>query len=151
MIQFHWKKFSELSVNELYALLKLRSEIFVVEQNCVYLDLDGKDFDVHHLLGMDNHELVAYLRVFPPSDIENYVVFGRVVTARSARAKGYGKQLMQELLSYCEKHFPSTTIKCSAQHYLLKFYESFGLKAYGDVYMEDAIPHIAMEKFPLIT
>lgn len=148
MINFNWHPFSNLTVEQLYTVLTLRSEIFVVEQHCVYLDPDGKDIFALHLLGMEKNSLVAYLRLFLPTDIENYIVFSRVVTARSARTKGYGKKLMRELLHYCDKNFPGIGIKCSAQHYLIKFYESFGFKAYGEVYEEDGIPHIAMQRDP---
>lgn len=146
MINFNWYKFSELTVEQLYAVLILRSDIFVVEQHCPYLDPDGKDVFSLHLLGMENDSLVAYIRLFPPTDIENYIVFGRVVTARSARNKGYGKRLMQELLRYCDANFSGISIKCSAQNYLKQFYEGFGFKMYGDVYEEDGIPHIAMQR-----
>ena len=121
MINFNWYKFSELTVGQLYSILALRANVFIVEQNCVSLDPDGKD-------------------------IEDYIVFGRVVTARSARTKGYGKQLMKELLTYCDANFPNTSIKCSAQLYLKKFYEGLGFKIYGEVYEEDGIPHIAMQR-----
>lgn len=146
MISFKWYTFYQLSVEQLYAVLSLRSDIFVVEQNCIYLDADGKDIFAVHLLGQEKDLLVAYLRLFPPTDVENFIRFGRVLTARSSRTKGYGKMLMNELLSYCHKNYPGISIQCSAQHYLKKFYESFGFKAYGDVYEEDGIPHIAMKK-----
>jgi ElaA protein len=146
MIHFKWYKFSELTTKQLYAALELRSEIFVVEQKSIYLDPDGKDLFALHLLGEEDHKLAAYIRLFPPTDIENYIVFGRVVTARTARGKGHGKKLMEEMLKYCDKHFPGVMIKCSAQHYLKKFYEGFGFVAYGDVYDEDGIPHIGMRK-----
>ncbi len=146
MIKFNWYKFSELAVEQLYDVLKLRSEVFVVEQNCPYLDPDGQDVFSLHLLGMEKDSLMAYIRLFPPTDIENYIVFGRVVTASSARNKGYGKQLIQELLAYCDSNFPGISIKCSAQQYLTKFYQDFGFKIVGEVYEEDGIPHIAMEK-----
>ncbi len=146
MINFNWYKFSELTVEQLYACLALRADIFVVEQKCPYLDPDGKDIFALHLLGMENDSLAAYIRLFPPTDIENYIIFGRVITARSARNKGYGKKLIQELLNYCETNFPSVGIKCSAQYYLKKFYEGFGFKTYGEIYEEDGIPHIAMQK-----
>jgi ElaA protein len=146
MINFNWYKFHELTVEQLYALIKLRSEVFVVEQNCAYLDPDGKDILALHLLGMEENALVAYIRLFPPTDINNDIVFGRVVTPKSARSKGYGKRLLKELLDYCDIHFPGITIQCSAQLYLKKFYEGFGLKAYGEIYLEDDMPHIAMRK-----
>ena len=90
--------------------------------------------------------LIAYARLFPPTDIENYIVFGRVVTARSVRTKGHGKKLMHELLAYCDTNFPGISIKCSAQLYLQQFYEGFGFKIVGKIYEEDDIPHIAMQK-----
>jgi ElaA protein len=144
MINFNWYSFSELTAEQLYAVLILRSDVFVVEQNCAYSDPDGKDIGALHLLGMEKGSLVAYLRLFPPVDTENHIIFGRVVTAKSARIKGYGKKLMQELLIYCDTHFPGIGIKCSAQNYLTRFYEKFGFKVYGKVYEEDGIPHIEM-------
>ena len=146
MINFNWYKFSELTVGQLYSILALRANVFIVEQNRVSLDPDGKDIFSLHLLGTEQDSLVAYLRLFPPTDIDDYIVFGRVVTARSARTKGYGKQLMKELLTYCDANFPNTSIKCSAQLYLKKFYEGLGFKIYGEVYEEDGIPHIAMQR-----
>lgn len=146
MINFNWYKFSELTVEQLYAILVLRSDTFVVEQRCVYLDPDGKDIFALHLLGMEKGSLVVYLRLFPPTDIENFVVFGRVVTARSSRGKGYGKKLLQELLVYCDVNFPEIRIQCSAQDHLKRFYTGLGFKAYGKAYDEDGIPHIAMRR-----
>lgn len=146
MTQFIWKNFSDLTNDELYDLLALRSDIFVVEQHCAYLDPDDKDKYALHLLGKDNQKLVAYLRLFLPNDIENYLVFGRVVTSREARGQGQGKAMMSELVNYCEKHYPDIQIKCSAQNYLRNFYESFGFKTYTDVYDEDGIPHVGMKR-----
>ena len=146
MINFNWYPFSNLSVEQLYAVLALRSEVFVVQQNCVYLDPDGKDIFALHLLGQEKNSLVAYLRLFPPTDTENFIIFGRVLTAGSSRKKGYGKKLIQGLLDYCNANYPGITIKCSAQHYLKKFYEEFGFQAYGDPYEEEGILHIAMER-----
>ncbi len=144
MIDFHWYPFADLTVKQLYSVLALRSDVFVVEQNCPYLDPDGQDILAQHLLGMEDGILVAYIRLFPPTDTKNYIVFGRVVTAKSVRRKGYGRKLMEELLQYCNRQFPGVTIKCSAQHHLKHFYEQFGFKAYGEIYDEDGIPHIAM-------
>lgn len=146
MIHFYWYKFSDLTVKQLYEVLALRAEIFVVEQHCPYLDPDGKDFFSMHLLGLEKNSLVAYLRLFLPTEIENYIAFGRVVTAKSARSKGYGKELIRELLIHCDSNYPGVRIKCSAQNYLKKFYEGFGFKTYGEIYEEDGIPHIAMER-----
>lgn len=149
MINFQWYKFSELSVEHLYSILALRADVFIVEQNRVCLDPDGKDIYALHLLGIKNGVLAAYLRLLPPTDIENYISFGRVVTSRVTRTKGHGKLLMQELLDYCDNNFPSVTIMCCAQQYLKKFYESFGFKIYGEVFEVDGIQHVSMRKeFP---
>ena len=148
MVSFNWYNFSELTNQQLYAILALRSDVFVVEQACAYPDIDGKDQNTLHLLGVEDDSLITYLRLFPPSDAKHPIVYGRVVTAQSARSKGYAKQLMQVLLSYCDIHFPGIEIKCSAQHYLTRFYEGFGFKTYGRVYEEDGIPHIEMRRKP---
>ena len=145
MINFTWHAFSELTTKQLYEILALRAEIFIVEQNCAFLDPDGKDFFAQHLLGVAEGKLVAYLRLFPSNEIKNYGVFGRILTTKANRRQGYGKQLMQELLRYCAVHFPNVGLQCSAQQRLQNFYESFRFKAYGDIYLEDDIPHIAMQ------
>lgn len=146
MVQFTYYSFAELSASQIYAVLKLRAEVFVVDQQCVYLDPDGRDSAALHLLGIEQDKLVSYLRLFPPTDNQRDVIFGRVVTAKIVRGKGYGKKLIEELLIHCANQFPGSTIKCSAQYYLLRFYEEFGFKIKGDVYDEEGIPHIAMVK-----
>lgn len=146
MIHFNWYNFSELTTQQLYEVLFLRSNIFIVEQNCAYTDIDGKDPSALHLLGMEENSLQSYLRLFPPTDLVNYVIFGRIVTKKSARSKGYGKLLMEELLHYCDANYPGISIKCSAQKYLTRFYEHFGFKTYGDSYEEDGISHIEMRR-----
>lgn len=146
MLTFNWYSFTELSLTQLYAVLALRASVFVVEQNCAYLDIDGKDQMALHLLGMHHHELQAYLRLFPPTATQKEIVFGRIATSLSARQQGHGKKLMHALLNYCATHFPDSNIRCSAQYYLKDFYESFGFEAEGAVYLEDDIPHIAMLK-----
>lgn len=139
-----WLKFDELTASQIYAVLRLRAEIFVVEQNCAYLDPDGKDVAALHLLISEQGVLNAYLRLYFSKDANNTLIFGRVVTALHARRKGLAKLLMQELLSYCETHFPNHVIECSAQFYLQQFYESFGFKTVDVPYDEDGIPHIKM-------
>ncbi len=146
MINFQWYKFSELTIELLYSVLALRADVFISEQNRVCIDPDGKDINALHLLGVENGVLVAYLRLFLPTDIENYISFGRVVTTRFTRKKGHGKLLMQELLDYCDTNFPGVSIVCCAQKYLKNFYESFAFKMYGDVYEVDGISHISMKK-----
>lgn len=146
MLKLNWYPFSKLTTRQLYDILALRSDVFVVEQKCSYLDPDGKDIDALHLLGMQEDLLVAYIRLFPPTLQQNFILFGRVVTAKSVRGKKYGKSLIRELLAYCEKHFPAISIKCSAQYHLKKFYEEFGFRTEGEVYEEASIPHIDMRK-----
>lgn len=145
MIKFNFYKFYDLTLDQLYAMLALRANVFVMEQNCHYLDPDGKDSTALHLLGVEDNELVAYARVFPPHcNDDNKVIFGRVVVAKSARGKGYAKLLMNQILDYCHLHYPDAAIKCSAQAYLKKFYEAFGFIVKGDTYMDAGIPHLEM-------
>lgn len=146
MIQFQWMDFSELNTKLLYEILALRAEVFVVNQGSAYLDPDGKDFSAMHLIGREKESLAAYTRVFFPTESEKAIVFGRVLTAPSARNKGYGKQLMQELLSHCDTHFPGVRIQCSAQYYLKNFYNSFGFKEIGEIYDDVGVPHVKMTR-----
>ncbi len=144
MIEFKWYEFSQLPLDLLYQLLQLRSEVFVVEQNCVYLDADGNDYDALHLLGFENNKVVAYCRLMNMNALNKPLVFGRVVTAFSVRHKGYGKALLKTFFNYCASNFPLRQIHCSAQAHLINFYQAFGLKPSGEIYLEDGIPHIAM-------
>jgi ElaA protein len=146
MIHFNWYDFSELTTQQLYDVLALRSQVFIVEQDCVYLDIDGKDQHAVHLLAVQENLLLGYLRLFPPNDKEDRIIFGRLVMEKTARRNGHGKKLMQELLLYCETNYPGISIKCSAQNYLTQFYKQFGFKTYGDVYEEDGIPHVEMRR-----
>lgn len=148
MIDFKWYLFSELTGKQVYDMLELRSSVFVVEQQCPYQDPDNLDDKALHLFGSENKKLVAYLRLFPALDNKKELVFGRVLAAKSVRQKGYGKRLLQELLTYCDTHFPGRKIQCSAQLYLLRFYQGFGFKEFGEVYEEDGIPHVAMTRLP---
>ena len=146
MCYFRCKPFSELNVDELYEIMALRQEVFVVEQDCPYLDADGKDQHAWHLMGFDkNDTLIAYARIVPPGiSYENYVSIGRIVSSPSVRGKGTGKKLMEASLDAVKKLFNNQPIKISAQCYLIRFYESFGFKTTGTEYLEDNIPHIAM-------
>lgn len=144
MIQFNWYNFTDLSLNQLYEILVHRSEVFVVDQNCTYLDPDGNDFRAIHLLGIENGALQAYLRLFPPSENQPALIFGRVLTSRISRSKGYGKQLLAELIKYCRTNYPGVDISCSAQHHLKHFYGSFGFQSVGNIYDDEGIPHIDM-------
>ncbi|MFY7651982.1 MAG: GNAT family N-acetyltransferase [Chitinophagaceae bacterium] len=139
--------FTDLTVNELYDLLRLRSEVFVVEQNCIFLDADNIDKLCHHLLGFNEHkELVASVRIVPPGITYEYMSIGRVVSSPKYRGKGFGKQLMEKAIDTCEQLYGQKAIKIGAQCYLQRFYESFGFKQCGEVYMEDGIPHMPMIK-----
>jgi ElaA protein len=145
-IKWQIKPFEKLSVNELYDILRLRSEVFVVEQNCVYLDLDGKDTLALHLYGEYNGEIVAHSRLFKPGiSFENSSI-GRVVVATKYRDKKWGHELMRESISGIQSHFGESKITIGAQLYLKKFYESHGFVQTSEMYLEDDIPHIEMKK-----
>ena len=138
------KKFEDLTVAELYVILRLRSEVFVVEQNCVYLDADGRDASCYLLCGWLHSQLIAYCRIVPPGLAYPQVSIGRVLTHAAHRKDGYGKILMQKAISKTYELFEVSEIKISAQLYLLQFYKGLGFEPIGDSYLEDNIPHIAM-------
>ncbi|MCC6412548.1 MAG: GNAT family N-acetyltransferase [Saprospiraceae bacterium] len=146
MVQFTCKSFHELSVDELYEILALRQEVFIVEQNCPYLDCDGKDQQSHHLLGRGaDGKLLVYTRLLPPGlSYETYMSIGRVVSAPAARGTGLGRVLMHKSIDECHRLFGHGPIKIGAQTYLLKFYEGFGFESTGEEYLEDGIPHTKM-------
>lgn len=146
MLRIKIKSFKELTNQELYDLLKLRSEVFVVEQNCIYQDIDGKDQMAHHVLGFKDNKLIAYTRIFKPGDYFEKASIGRVVVAKNKRAFKYGYDIMQASIKAVETLYDETTIKISAQCYLNKFYIGLGFKAVGEAYLEDDIPHISMLK-----
>lgn len=142
---FVCKLFAELSVVELYQILQLRSQVFVVEQNCVYQDMDNKDRNAYHLMGYQDSKLVATARLLSRGvSYENYCSIGRVCTHSDVRQLGYGRELMKKSIALCHSYFPSTDIKISAQSYLLGFYSSLGFQPIGEDYLEDNIPHNAM-------
>ena len=145
MIAFSSKNFQELTTQELYQVLALRAEVFVVEQNCPYQDVDGKDLNSLHVLGYLDKELVAYARVLAQGISYNeYASIGRVVTAPSVRGKTHGHALVDFSIDVCNKNFPDQAVKISAQAHLEKFYNEHGFKATGESYLEDDIPHIGM-------
>ena len=146
MLNIIIKTFDELSNRELYSLLRLRSEIFVVEQNCAYQDLDGKDQKALHVLGFKNGEIIAYTRIFKPGDYFEYASIGRVVVAESERQHKFGYEIMKASILAIKNYFNETKIKLSAQCYLKKFYNNLGFYEVGEEYLEDDIPHIAMIK-----
>ncbi|MCL4106480.1 UNVERIFIED_CONTAM: hypothetical protein GTU68_030438 [Idotea baltica] len=129
----------------MYRLLELRSEVFVVEQDCIYQDLDGKDQSGHHFLGMVNGEIQAYSRILPPgTTFTTFSSIGRILTSKEVRREGYGRVLVSESIKECKKLYPKHQIKISAQTYLLKFYSDLGFVQVGDGYLEDGIPHVGM-------
>ncbi len=138
--------FYELSLDELYAIMKLRQEVFVVEQNCPFVDADGKDQVAWHLMIFNkNDHLVAYTRLFGKSIYyKGYTSIGRVVTSANARGGGIGKFLMQKSIEKCIELFGNEPIKIGAQRYLEKFYQSFGFELTGNDYIEDGIDHTYM-------
>ena len=140
------KTFSELSTLQLYAILQLRSEVFVVEQDCVYQDIDDKDQKALHVIGIKNDKVIAYTRIFKPGDYFPQASIGRVVVAKNERAFRYGYQIMEDSIETIKNLYNQTAIKISAQLYLKKFYSSLGFQQVGDTYLEDGIPHIAMIK-----
>lgn len=145
-IQWKIKTFETLSVNELYDILRLRSEIFVVEQNCVYLDLDGKDKLALHLLGEFKGKIMAYSRLFKAGISFDNASIGRVVVDANYRDKKWGHELMREAIAGILSHFGESKITIGAQLYLKKFYESHGFVQTSEMYLEDDIPHIEMKK-----
>ena len=147
-LRWEFKTFDALTAAEVYALLKLRSEVFVVEQNCVFLDMDDKDQMCHHLLGYKGDLLAAYTRIVPMGvSYPDYPSIGRVVTSPQARGGGLGKELMEESIQRLFLLYGEGPIKIGAQLYLKKFYESLGFVQCGDVYDEDGIDHIPMIRF----
>ena len=142
------KHHSDLGKEQLYALLKLRSEVFVVEQKCAYPDLDGQDLegDTYHLMGWEDDQLKAYLRLLDPQSQGGDVVIGRVITAPQARGQGVGHEMMEQALKQAEKHWPQVPIYLSAQAHLQGYYGKYGFVVAGEEYLEDDIPHIGMRR-----
>lgn len=145
-IQFKIKPFNELSVPELYQALQLRSDVFIVEQNCVYPDVDGKDVKALHLLGSYNGSIVAYARLFAPGYYFDNASIGRVVISPLYRDRKWGHSLVRAAIAGIAQHYSTVAITISAQLYLKKFYESHGFVQHGEGYLEDDIPHIKMHR-----
>ena len=139
------KKFDELTARELYDVLKLRQDVFVIEQTCIYPDMDGCDFVCHHAL-MRNRagELIGYLRILPPGQTFDTAAIGRVLVREDARGGGSARQLMTAALRFIRETLMQRQVKLSAQQYLIDFYESLGFVIISEGYVEDGIPHIDM-------
>ena len=147
------KHFNELYINELYDLLKLRIDVFVVEQTCYYPDLDSnkdqldRHKDTLHLLGYQGETLVAYLRILAQGQsYDDYISIGRVAIAEQARGAGLGHELMTEAFNLCRQFFSGQSIKISAQEHLVNYYQQHGFEQVSQMYLEDDIPHVAMIK-----
>ena len=144
MLKIYVKKYNELTINELYSLLQLRSEVFIVEQDCVYQDLDGKDQISLHVIGKKNNKIVAYTRLFKQGDYFKEASIGRVVVKESQRKFKRGNQIMNSSIKAINNHYKTKIIKISAQCYLNKFYTNLQFKSIGEKYLEDGIPHVTM-------
>jgi ElaA protein len=142
------KPFAELTPKELYHILQLRNEVFIVEQNCPYQDLDNKDLKSWHLMGIEEDRLLAYSRLLAPGISYSESSIGRIVSSPSVRKTGMGKKLIRESIEQIKNLFKTDMIRIGAQFYLKAFYESFGFIQDGDIYLEDNIPHIIMLRNP---
>lgn len=143
-MEFIVKTFEKLSTNELYDVLQLRSEVFVVEQDCVYQDIDRKDQKAYHVLGYKNQKLVAYSRIFNSGDYFALPSIGRIVVKEEERKHKYGHKLVEKSIQFIEQRFKEKDILISAQQYLIKFYNFHGFHQQGKMYLEDGIPHVKM-------
>lgn len=144
MLDIRVKTFKELTLQQLYDLLQLRSEVFVVEQNCVYQDVDGKDQKALHVLGYSGQKLVAYTRLFKPGDYFDKASIGRVVVRSHERKFKNGNAIMKASIDAIKTYYNKTNIKISAQCYLKNFYNNLGFFEVGEPYLEDGIPHVVM-------
>lgn len=147
-IEWVYKHHTDLGKEQLYAILQLRTEVFVVEQKCPYQEVDGRDLegDTCHLMAWDDDRLLAYLRLLDPISQGGDVVIGRVVIAEQARGQGLGHALMEQALKQAQRHWPETPIYLSAQAHLQDYYGRYGFIVAGEEYLEDGIPHIGMRR-----
>lgn len=138
------KSFDQLSIEELYEILQLRSEVFVVEQNCVYQDIDGKDNHAMHIIGIKDDKLVGYARCFPAGIYFKEAAMGRVIIREEYRSRKLGHEILKAALGAIKEYYDADAIRLSAQLHLTGFYENHGFKPVGTDYLEDGIPHINM-------
>lgn len=143
MIYFQAKAFHELTVDELYAILKLRSEVFIVEQQCVYQDVDGLDKKAIHYWLEEKGKILSYLRVFWRNQTIGQLQIGRVVS--SIKRQGYGKELLNRVIESCYKNSEAKEVYIEAQCYAIPFYEQAGFKVFSHKFLEDGIPHLKMK------
>lgn len=138
------KKFNQLKGEEIYKILALRNKIFIVEQECPYLDCDGKDLNSYHLFSEENGEVIAYLRILQKGVSYDEISIGRVSVKKIYRGKGIAREMMLKAIGFIENNLKEDAIKIQAQAYLIDFYSSLGFKAVSEEYLEDNIPHIDM-------
>lgn len=141
------KKFKELSVDELYRILELRNNVFVVEQECIYQDCDRKDLEAYHLFCIENDKIIATLRILEKGISYDEISIGRVVVDKLYRRKNLGRKAMEMAIDFIKNTYGNSPIRISAQVYIKDFYESLGFKAVSDIYLEDDIPHIEMLRY----
>ena len=145
-MKFEIKEFNQLSTTELYSILKIRQEVFIIEQNCNYLDCDGLDLKAIHMSLNRGGELIAYLRMIKPNILSENIVLGRILVSINERNKNIGKEMMLQVINFLEKQYPNLSIEMSAQSYLIDFYNQFGFNIIGEEYLDDNIPHMKMIK-----
>lgn len=143
-MEYNIKAFKELTTDEIYEIMRVRNEVFVVEQNCVYQDCDGKDKKSYHLYYMNNNKVLAYVRILEKGVSYNEVSIGRVLVSKEYRGKGLARDCMKRAIDFVKNNLKENTIRISAQEYLKGFYGSLGFKEVSEVYLEDNIPHIEM-------
>jgi len=144
-LKYECLKFEDIPSHTLYEILKLRQEVFIVEQDCPYLDADGKDYEAYHVIVTKQNEIVAYTRILKKGiSYDEYSAIGRVINKKNVRGKGVGKLLMEYSIQKTFELYPRDSIKISAQTYLHNFYTNLGFQKVGDGYLEDDIPHQAM-------
>ncbi|WFA03575.1 GNAT family N-acetyltransferase [Bacillus sp. HSf4] len=145
-MEWKLKSFEGLSKDELYRIIKLRIDVFVVEQNCPYHELDHLDELAHHLFLEEKGEILAYCRLFPGGAVYEEASIGRVIVRKEDRGKRYAQTLLEKALGFLESEWREKAVKISAQDHLRSFYSSFGFKEVSEVYLEDGIPHVDMLK-----
>ena len=146
MLTIITKSFKDLTTEQIYKILRLRSEVFVIEQDCIYQDIDNKDQKALHILGFRNNALVAYARLFEPGYYFSAAAIGRVVVKKEERSKNYGVEIMRAAIKAAEESYGASDISVSAQTYLTNFYNDLGFIEEGETYLEDGIPHIKMTR-----
>lgn len=143
-LKWYMKKFNELNIEELYEILRIRNEVFILEQECPYQDCDYKDKHGYHLFSMDEGKIVSYLRILEKGISYNEISIGRVLVNKNYRGKTFAKEGMLKAIDFIENTLEESSIRISAQKYLVNFYKSFGFVEVSDTYLEDNIPHIEM-------